>query len=383
MEDKLVIDAKEEMIMKLVHYFVTIENYTPIVVNGVKNEIWLENLDNNVRIVRINSNYIHNIEQLDFDIFKIKRVCQQIKKKTMTYRMNVMNLQLNLNDNLKVIEDKIISSYNVGEIDDVTNNKDILEVFPNIQNDIITDMKGVDLFMNITKDINENTERKNEIYESIFKKKKVFFTPLIIGICIVMFIITTLSGGLQDTSVYVDFGAVFGPYIKEGEYWRLLTGTFLHADVLHISFNLYALYMLGNQVESFFGKWKFLGIYLISAISGSLLSITFNTGVSIGASGAIFGLLGALAYFGWHNRVYFGSVFRSQIVPIILLNLVIGFMSPGIDNAAHIGGLVGGFFAAMAVGYNKNQNTKSESVNGIILTIALLGFFIFTAFFMK
>ncbi len=83
--------------------------------------------------------------------------------------------------------------------------------------------------------------------------------------------------------------AVFGPYIRQGEYYRLITGTFIHANIAHLIFNMYALWIIGIQLESFLGKWKYLLIYLFSGLTASLMSITFhNTTVSVGASGAIF-----------------------------------------------------------------------------------------------
>ena len=85
-------DPKEELIMKLVHYFITEENYEPMIVNGVKNEIWLENLEAPYKVIRINSNYIHNNDQLAFDNYKIKNVTKQIKQKTLTFNMKNLNL---------------------------------------------------------------------------------------------------------------------------------------------------------------------------------------------------------------------------------------------------------------------------------------------------
>ena len=104
-----------------------------------------------------------------------------------------------------------------------------------------------------------------------------------------------------------------------------------------------------------------------------MLSIFFSNGYSIGASGAIFGLMGALLYFGYHYRVYLDSVVKSQIIPLIVLNLLIGFTSTGIDNWAHIGGLVGGILATMAVGV-KYKSTKFEMINGAIMYLIFVGF---------
>ena len=123
------------------------------------------------------------------------------------------------------------------------------------------------------------------------------------------------------------------------------------------------------------GKWKYLIIYLISGLSGSLLSCILTNSYSLGASGAIFGLLGSLLYFGMHYRLYLGSVLLKEIVPIIVLNLLIGFTFSGIDNWAHIGGLIGGIFITMALGID-NKTQKSTKINGyIILSIYLVFLF--------
>ena len=136
---------------------------------------------------------------------------------------------------------------------------------------------------------------------------------------------------------------------------------------------MYALYVIGMQLESFLGKWKYLIVYLLSGLGGSMLSIFFDNGFSVGASGAIFGLMGALLYFGYHYRVYLDSVVKSQIIPLIVINLLIGFTSTGIDNWAHIGGLVGGILATMAVGV-KYKSTKFEMINGVIMYLIFIGF---------
>ena len=134
-------------------------------------------------------------------------------------------------------------------------------------------------------------------------------------------------------------------------------------------------------MESYLGKAKYLIVYLFSGISGALFSMIFGSpnALSIGASGAIFGLMGSMVYFGFHYRVFLGNVIKSQIIPLIVLNLVIGFLSNGIDNAAHVGGLVGGMLSTMALGI-KYKSTTSEKVNGIIVSVIFLAFSIYMAF---
>lgn len=104
----VVVSNKDEIIMQLVHYFVTEEDYEPILVNGVKNEVWLENLDAPYKVIRINSNYIHNEEQYKFDVFKIKNIVKQIKKKTFSLKMKTMNILLDLMMILRLIQIKIL-----------------------------------------------------------------------------------------------------------------------------------------------------------------------------------------------------------------------------------------------------------------------------------
>ena len=138
-----VLNKNDEMVMSLVHYFITEENYTPIVVKGVKDEIWLENLDGPYRIIRINSNYIHNDEQYQFDLFKTKKVMEQIRKKTLSLSMNTLNIFINLNDRVQIKEnEKNISSIQIHDIDEILKNKNIIQIFPKIKNKLIKDKEG-------------------------------------------------------------------------------------------------------------------------------------------------------------------------------------------------------------------------------------------------
>ena len=119
----------------------------------------------------------------------------------------------------------------------------------------------------------------------------------------------------------------------------------------------------------------------VSFFSSSLLSMLFAGGnyFSVGASGAIFGLMGALLYFGYYYRVYLGNVLKSQIIPLIVINLIIGFVAPDIDNFGHIGGLIGGILATYAVGI-KYKTGSFEKINGWILLFIYFAFLIFMAF---
>ena len=379
--DSVVIQKKDDIVMRLIHYFITEKNYTPIVVRGVKDEVWLENDEGPYRIIRINSNYIHNEEQFNMDVSKTKNVMKQIKKKTLSFKMNALNIFLDINEDIKLKEVKDIDSIIINNVTDITKNE-LVSIFPDIKEKLITGDNGMEMIINITNDINKKTEKENKIYENIFKQKKVVITNIIIALCVIVFAATILSGGnilgINGIILYL-FGANVKEAVVAGEVYRLITAAFLHASIFHLLFNLYALYIIGNQVENYIGKFKFLIVYLIGAISGSLMSCIFNTSISVGASGAIFGLLGSLLYFGYHFRLYLGSVLKTQIIPLIILNLALGFLDSSIDNAAHIGGLIGGYLSTMALGI-KGKSNKSDRINGTIVLIMYLAFMIYILF---
>lgn len=385
----IVMNKKDEFIMKLVHYFITEENYVPIVVNGVKDEIWLENNNGPYRIVRINSNTIFNKEQLDYDYYKIDNIVRQIKKKTFSLKVNTLNILLNVNEDLSLEEEvKNIKDVLLPDSSTTITNKDILEAFPDINDKMLNDSSGVDLIMSVTKDINEKTERENRIYEKTFKPKKIVMTPLLIFICLFVFGVSLFLDGLGALTgvsnvVGLLLGANYMPLVLNGQVWRLVTCIFVHWSLLHLFVNMYSLYILGTQMETFIGKWKFLILFIGSGICGSLLSLVVSGGnvISGGASGAIFGLLGALLYFGYHYRNYLGNAIRSQIIPIILINLGIGFISGlNIDNACHIGGLLGGYLLMMALGVS-GKSPKGDKINGRICLGIYTVFCIYMIFF--
>lgn len=378
---KEAVNKRDQILMQLAHYFITVENYTPIVVRGVKNELWLENLDAPYRIIRINTNYIHNNEQLDFDLFKIKNVVKQVKKKTLSFKINTLNILLDVGNSVNIKNTERIDCIKVDGEKDIKKAKDLNELFPELKNNLLDAHDGLDFLINVTNDINVKTEKENREFEKVFKKKKISITYILMAINIVIFLIGILGLYIGKFDLYTKL-ALNRSYVKSGEIYRLLTAVFTHKSIIHLGMNMYALYIIGSQVETYIGKKKYIFVYLFSGITGALLSCVVNSGWSLGASGAIFGLMGALLYFGIHYRMYLESSLKSSIIPLIISNLALGFIIPNIDNAAHIGGLVGGLFLTMAVGI-ENKGTKQDRITGIIcstiFTIALL----YLVFFIK
>lgn len=378
MEQEMMLDDKNVLAMKLLHYFITEKNYNPIILQGVENEIWLENLNEDCKVVRIVSSYIHNKEQFDFDRFKTKKILGKIKKKTLSLNMNVLSIFLDLGENVELEEDNSHLMYvNITDENDVEKSDVLNRVFPDLDKKIRYEEKGEELFMKITKDINRHNQEDARQVEKVFKMKFPMITYTLIAINILFYTIPVLFGEYNHV---INLLCTHGPSIRAGQYYRLFTGMFVHGGLMHLALNCYSLYVIGTQMESFLGKIKYLIIYIVSGLAGALLSMTFSGNVaSVGASGAIFGLLGSMLYFGYHYRVYLGNVIKSQILPLILLNLSIGFMFQGIDNAAHIGGLIGGALITMALGID-NKSTAFEKVNGWIITTIYIIFVGYMAF---
>ena len=363
------INQKDDIVLKILHYFITEENYKPVIINGVQNEIWLENMEKDLKLIRINTNYIHNEEQLKNDTYKAQMIMKSIKKNTLSFRMTMLNLLLDTGDSVKIFDTKNIETIKIEKINDFKKNEFVNEFFPKVKEIISNEKADPVEFFKLTEDMNQKTIKNEKKLEKIFSPKKPIVTYILIIINILVFLVSLTIG--SDTLIY--YLADNYSLVQSGQVYRLLTSMFLHVDVMHILFNMIALYNLGPVVEKYYGKTKFTLIYFISGLIGSLFSCVFmndNT-FSFGASGAIFGLFGSIAYFTYYYRATLQGLLRSNILPTILINLAIGFMIPGIDIFAHLGGLVGGALTSMAIGIG-DKGRRQDTVNGIILLIILV-----------
>lgn len=188
------------------------------------------------------------------------------------------------------------------------------------------------------------------------RNQKAVMTTSLIVMNAVVFIILLLLGKTEDTQFILEHGAMYEPYvIEQHEYYRLVTSMFLHFGINHLMNNLIMLGALGWNLEIEIGKIKFLLIYLLSGIGGNLCSLLVNQMkgimvVSAGASGAIFGLMGALVCAAIQRRGYVGRLNKRGLIFMAVFSLYFGLTSGGVDNAAHIGGLVCGFLLQAILG---------------------------------
>lgn len=224
---------------------------------------------------------------------------------------------------------------------------------------------------NMNEDI-MNEERRRRVAVRIRRPK---ITYILIAINIIIWALLNLysmKSGRSYSELLSVFGAKVNIDIIKGQYWRFITPIFLHANITHLLINCYSLYAVGVTVERIYGHAKFIFIYLVAGFMGSLLSFMFSINPAVGASGSIFGLLGALLYFGVEFPKLFKAYFGHSIMTTLAINLVYGFMNTGIDNFGHIGGLIGGFLASgiVKVKYD-NKKWYLSKVTFIIITVAL------------
>lgn len=193
-------------------------------------------------------------------------------------------------------------------------------------------------------------------------------TVLLIAVNIAVFLVLEFMGSTEDGYFMVMHGAMYEPMvIEQGEYYRIFTSMFLHFGIEHLMNNMVLLGAIGWKLEPVVGRIKYLLIYLISGIGGNLFSLWWNVrqgeqAVSAGASGAIFGLMGALLYVVIANRGRLGNLSGKGMTFMVFLGLYFGFTSSGVDNTAHIGGLVCGFLAALILYRRKTESSDEEFI---------------------
>lgn len=232
-------------------------------------------------------------------------------------------------------------------------------------------------------DLEELLKEKQKGYSIDIKAKKPMITYTLIAINALIWLLiegyARMSGNRVEFLLLI-FGAKFNPLILAGEYWRFITPVFLHAGVLHMAVNGYSLYAVGPFVEKVFGHGKFIIIYLCAGVTGNIASFVFSNGWGVGASGAVFGMLGAMLYLGLEKPDFFRRYLKYNIVSAIVINLAYGLSRPGIDNFAHIGGLVGGFLLSGVVSGKIREKWYLNKIFYITITAIIVGSGLFYGF---
>lgn len=191
-------------------------------------------------------------------------------------------------------------------------------------------------------------EQTQQQYTIVVPQHTPIVTYVIIALTVIVFLLQIGTESLMGVDLPVNIGVKYNPLIDQGQYWRLFTPVLLHGDILHIGFNMYALYILGRGLEPFYGHRRFLLLYLAGGFAGATASYLLTAAPSLGASTATFGLLAAYGVLGFRNQKVFGHQSKQivrNVVQVALINFVLG-LTPGIDNWGHLGGALGGMALA-------------------------------------
>jgi rhomboid protease GluP len=376
---------------RLVHHFVK-QDYHIIKLSEQQNEVWLESLQYKkvllIRIVRFDMDWSSWLRR---DIEYTWRVVEQLRKRYMMRSVQALNIYVTTYPPVDDWEFLVANPLSLDGRNEVALHT-LLIHHANIDDSLkkLSDMTGTHVvFPSYTSEHDPYEELQKLRHQTLFLAKeqhekerrmfeygKPFFTYLFIIAQVLMFLFLEWKGGSTNTRVLIEYGAKFNPLIKQGEWWRFITPVFLHIGFFHLLMNTFALYYLGMTVERLYGSFRFFIIYLVAGFFGTLGSFLFTSSVSAGASGAIFGLFGALLYFGTVYRHLFFRTMGMNIISVIGINLLFGFVLPGIDNAGHIGGLIGGFLAASIVHLPKHHFIPKQLLSlAVSLFIALAGIY--------
>lgn len=185
---------------------------------------------------------------------------------------------------------------------------------------------------------------------------------IVLGVIFVLDMASRLFFSLGNYGLLTLYGMKVNTLISQGQWWRLLAANFLHADIMHIATNCLGLYIWGRYIEAFYGKGKYTAILLLSGLTCTAASYAFTTNPSLGASGMIFGLYGAMLGIRKFDKHLFNAVFGIQLLVFIGISVFWGFTTSYIDNFGHIGGLVGGFLAARMLGMLGESSTVTRRI---------------------
>ena len=225
-------------------------------------------------------------------------------------------------------------------------------------------------------------ERRDAFVHALFAATPhTFVTWTLMAINITVFVLMVMRGAsltAVDLDTSLRWGASYSPFVTRGEWWRLLTATFVHGGIMHIFANMYVLAVMGPVTERLYGNVAYAVLYLLAGLAGSLASVYWHPLVtSVGASGAVFGVMGAVLAFTARQRHSLPpSLLRSvasSVGQAVAINLVLGFATPHVDMAAHVGGLIGGFACGLVLaGHIEEPASRKQARAGALAVVGTL-----------
>lgn len=373
---------------KLAVQFVSADNYDVLYVNDQGNEIWLEKkqgkTSNVVRLINQGFDWTNHLKK---DIAVVFQKVKAMKRMLRGRIIEIHNIYISEHapvDNWELLKKpmKLNTKQSISMHLYYLSNSLYEEEKQRLANEVGVSITDTDLSLDIEEKERKLVSYKQYLTQHVFdhqqQTKAVFsfgkprLTYIILLLCIGMFLLLELNGGSKNTETLIKFGAKFNPaIIEDGEWWRIISSMFLHIGLLHLAMNMIAVYYLGSLVERIYGSIRFLIIYFLAGIGGGLASFAFSVNIAAGASGALFGLFGALLFFGLYHRTIFFQTIGTNVLLLIGINIVFGFSVPQIDNGAHLGGLIAGFIASSIVHLPKHRELLKQ-LSALVIFIALL-----------
>ncbi|MBO9129637.1 rhomboid family intramembrane serine protease [Bacillus sp. 165] len=378
-------NKQESLYWALLYHFLSTHNYEMIYYSETDGEVWLEVNDwKNSTLIRLKRQDIDWSNWLRNDVVRVQEITKQLIKRKLRKQQKVINIYISKldpiddwRDMIESLTDRIEKSIQVDTVLFTEENgkeqrKFLEETFEMKYENFISIAALQEQEPELVRlQVAQLIQMKKQQQQHILNYAKPIFTILFLAIQIAMFALLEIYGKSTNTVNLIKFGAKYNPFIVQGEWWRFFTPIFLHIGFLHLAMNSVALYFIGSQVEKIVGNLRFLFVYLFAGFLGSVASFVFSDNVSAGASGAIFGCFGALLYIGLTYSKLFSKTMIQSTLTLIGVNLVFGLVTPGIDNAGHIGGLIGGFLAAAIVHVPKRKLSVTKRAGAILLSLIL------------
>lgn len=363
---------------RLAYEFVSNDNYEVLLMNDQTGELWLEKYDRKgSKIIRLISRGFDWKNQLKTDIAQVFHRVKSLKQYFVNKHIEIYNVYISTYEpvdsweNLKkpiILSNKKLMKMNVFYLSNENFQAEEKRLLHQLGSNIESNFNEVphydmeEKIENYKQRLHYSLQSRQEKIKNVFTFGKPKLSYLLIIVNILIFVMLEFTGGSTNVEHLIEFGAKFNPAIMEGEWWRIVSSMFLHIGVFHLFMNMLALYYLGTAVESIYGSSRFLIIYFLSGIGGGLTSFAFNFHVAAGASGALFGLFGALLYFGTVQRRLFRQTMGRNLILILLINIIFGFLIPQIDMGAHLGGLIAGFIASGITSVPKHERFKKQII---------------------
>ncbi len=371
------------MFWRLAHYFISKHEYRIIQLSKNHQELWLEKLeDKDTQVIRILHHQLDWSNWMQRDIEMTAVNGESVRKQVNKREIHLLNIYVTpyppVDDYHFRIEQPFL--FPKGEktkvtsmICDRTNGRERIEAY--MQETVFDDWKEEYTESEVEQEklaALSAAKKRIKSEKALFENGKPLFTYVFLALQVLIFLLMEAAGGSTVTANLIRFGAKVNILILEGEWWRLFTPIFIHIGLLHLVMNSIALYFLGVFAERIFGNLRFVFIYLFAGVAGTLSSLLFSPNISAGASGSIMGLFGALLYFGTVYPKLFFRTMGLNILIVLGVNLLFGFTFSGIDNAGHIGGLIGGFLATAMVHFPKKKRLPIQIGSAILSTVLIM-----------